>query len=156
MKEGKRTNGAGLARQHAALCYRRAGGEACEILLVTSRDTGRWVLPKGWPKKKEEGGASALREAHEEAGVIGRLIPGEAGAYSYDKAMPAGAAIPCRVLVHAVEVNYLSYAFPEMGIRRREWFSPEAASIAVAEPELKSLLADFRPPSETGAAAGKG
>ncbi|MCC7321576.1 MAG: NUDIX hydrolase [Rubellimicrobium sp.] len=133
------------ATQHAALCYRRIGGD-CEILLVTSRDTGRWVLPKGWPKKGEDGGASALREAGEEAGVTGRILPGPAGHYFYDKTMPSGPPLPCAVSLHVIEVAHLAYDFPEKAVRRRMWFSPFAAAAAVDEPGLKTILATFRPP----------
>ena len=142
------------ATQHAALCYRQSGA-AAEVLLITSRDTGRWVLPKGWPKRNEDGGASALREAHEEAGVIGQLRPGCVGLYAYDKTMPSGPPVPCCVTVHAVEVAYLSYSFPEMGLRRRQWFSTADAARAVAEPELQSLIAAFHP-TVSEARAGKG
>ncbi len=135
------------ASQHAALCYRRTGGGEVQILLVTSRDTGRWVLPKGWPKRSEDSGASALREAYEEAGVTGRVMPGVAGYYGYDKMMPAGPALPCLVSVHAIETATMLHRFPEAGLRQRRWFSPADAAAAVAEPELKTLLATFRPPA---------
>jgi 8-oxo-dGTP pyrophosphatase MutT (NUDIX family) len=143
------------ATQHAALCY-RLNGPVAEVLLVSSRDTGRWVLPKGWPKKGEDGAASALREAHEEAGVIGRALPGCVGVYSYDKLMPSGPAIPCCVTVHAVEVAYLAYRFPERDERRRQWFALADAARAVAEPELRALLLAFELPPSDGARAGKG
>lgn len=133
------------ATQHAALCYRRTGSDAVEILLVTSRDTGRWVLPKGWPKKAEAGAETALREAYEEAGVVGRAIGGCLGIYSYDKTMPKGPALPCCVAVHAVEAAHLDYSYPETGLRNRAWFSPADAAEAVAEAELKVLLAAFHP-----------
>ncbi len=133
------------ATQHAALCYRRSTSGAAEILLVTSRDTGRWVLPKGWPKKSEDGGQTALREAFEEAGVMGRLAERILGIYSYDKAVAASAAIPCCVAVHVVEVSYLAYAFPERAVRQLQWFSPDQAANAVQEPELQTLLASFLP-----------
>lgn len=133
------------ATQHAALCWRRTGPDGVEILLVTSRDTGRWVLPKGWPKKDEAGRATALREAHEEAGVVGRSAEGCLGIYAYDKGMPDGSSVPCCVAVHVIETSHLDYRFPEMGQRDRIWFSPPDAADAVAEPELKALLANFRP-----------
>jgi 8-oxo-dGTP pyrophosphatase MutT (NUDIX family) len=133
------------ATQHAALCFRRTSAGEPEILLITSRDTGRWVLPKGWPKKGEEGGSSALREAHEEAGVVGTLLQDGIGLYFYDKTMPSSSPVPCCVAVHAVKVAYLAYRFPEMGLRRQEWFSPQAAAAAVDEPELKVLLENFVP-----------
>ncbi len=133
------------ATQHAALCYRRTSSGAPEILLITSRDTGRWILPKGWPKKTEDGGASALREAFEEAGVVGQLSGECAGSYSYDKTMPNAPARPCQVAVHVIETLYLEYDYPERGLRRLQWFTPDAAAEAVDEPELKSLLAGFAP-----------
>ena len=35
--------------QVSALCHRRDASGKTEILLITSRGTGRWILPKGWP-----------------------------------------------------------------------------------------------------------
>jgi 8-oxo-dGTP pyrophosphatase MutT (NUDIX family) len=133
------------ATQHAALCFRRTAAQGSEILLVTSRDTGRWVLPKGWPKKAETGDESALREAEEEAGVTGRVTAGCLGVYNYDKTLPKGRTIPVGVLVHPVEVAALKDDYPERGLRRRQWFAPEAAAAAVDEPELKVLIAHFAP-----------
>lgn len=144
------------ATQHAALCYRHTSAGACEILLVTSRDTGRWVLPKGWPKKGEDGGQTALREAHEEAGVVGRLLGGFLGVYDYDKTMPKGAPVPCCVAVHAIEVAHLAYEFPEKAVRQRQWFRPDLAAQAVCEPELQSLLTTFTPHSNGTSSTGRG
>lgn len=134
------------ATQHAALCYRRLGIAEVEVLLITSRDTGRWVLPKGWPKKGEKGGSSALREAREEAGVVGHLTADAPDFYFYDKVMPNAPALPCCVAVHRIAVSYLEFDFPEKSERHREWFSPAQAAAAVAEPELQALLSDFRLP----------
>lgn len=67
------------------------------------------------------------------------------GLYFYDKTMPTSSPVPCCVAVHAVEVSYLAYSFPEMGLRRQEWFSPAEAAQAVDEPELKVLLESFVP-----------
>ncbi len=136
--------------QHAALCFREGMGGEPEILLITSRDTGRWVLPKGWPKKGETGGASALREAGEEAGVVGQAIAEAAGTYRYDKTMSEGPCLHCRVEVHPVAVAYLDFRFPEMRVRKRAWFTPAEAAKAVDEAELKDLLAGFTrlPPPE--------
>lgn len=138
-----RTTNAELATQHAALCYRRSTSDAPEVLLITSRDTGRWVLPKGWPKKSESGGACALREAFEEAGVVGRLTGDCAGVFGYDKTMQSAPAQPCQVTVHVIEALRLDYEFPERGLRRLQWFTPDAAAEAVHEPELKALLSSF-------------
>ena len=129
--------------QHAALCYRESFPGAAEVLLITSRDTGRWVLPKGWPKKGECGSETALREALEEAGVEGTAAPDSAGLYAYDKVMPGDVILPCIVTVHPVEVSWLRHEFPERAVRQREWFLTDAAADAVDEPELKAILANF-------------
>lgn len=142
-KDKMRTTNAEPASQDAALCYRRSTSGAPEVLLITSLDTGRWVLPKGWPKKSESGGECALREAFEEAGVVGRLTGECAGVYGYDKTMPSAPARPCVVTVHVVEALRLDYQFPERGLRRLQWFAPHAAADAVDEPELRALLASF-------------
>lgn len=133
--------------QHAALCFRQGEAGRTEVLLVTSRDSGRWVLPKGWPKKGEGGGQCALREAGEEAGVVGKLVDLHPAAYYfYDKAMRSGPPLPCSVGVHPVSVQYLDFDFPEMHQRRREWFTTDQAAAAVAEPDLKEVLARFELP----------
>ena len=59
--------------QYAALPYRRKRNSRTEVLLVTSRDTGRWIIPKGWPAKGKSPHKSAAREAREEAGVVGTI-----------------------------------------------------------------------------------
>ncbi|MGG7516386.1 NUDIX hydrolase [Allorhizobium undicola] len=130
-------------QQFGAICYRwneSEGAPRLEVLLITSRDTGRWVIPKGWPMGQKKSHAVAEREAYEEAGVKGKVGKKPYGDYSYDKAMPGGMALPCMVLVFLLEVRELKKDFPEMGARRLEWFSPESAAEQVREPQLKVLL----------------
>lgn len=131
--------------QHGALCYRRGPGGAVEVLLITSRDTGRWIIPKGWPIKGRTAAGSAAQEAYEEAGVKGREQAGCIGLYSYDKALPGGVLQPVVVSVYAIEVDRLASDFPESEARRRKWFRLERAAQKVAEPELRALLAGFDP-----------
>jgi 8-oxo-dGTP pyrophosphatase MutT (NUDIX family) len=59
--------------QYGALPYRFTAEAALEILLVTTRQTRRWIIPKGWPIKSLRPPKSAAREAFEEAGVTGRI-----------------------------------------------------------------------------------
>ncbi|KAJ55995.1 NUDIX hydrolase [Actibacterium mucosum KCTC 23349] len=129
--------------QFGALCYRGAGKKT-EILLITSRDSGRWVVPKGWPKGKEDPAANVSREAWEEAGVVGKLGKSLLGFYSYSKVMDDGKAMPCVVAVYPIQVDKLSDKFPEMGQRRRKWFPSKKAASRVAEPELARLLKRFK------------
>ncbi len=137
--------------QYAALCYRLSGKDTNEVLLITSRDTGRWVIPKGWPMKGKSGAECALREAFEEAGVEGRLSPDPIGVYPYDKVLP-DRVTPCIVTVYPVEVSHLSKDFPEKGQRERRWFKAKKAAAKVDEPELRSLLNSFDPRKSGGAA----
>ncbi len=130
-------------RQVAALCYRQ-GQHGREVLMITSRGTGRWILPKGWPVSRLTFQKSALQEAWEEAGVKrGKITKATIGQYSYTKHLDAGFDTPCDVDVFAVEVVELSPDYPEQSERKREWMAPGKAASLVAEPELKSILQSF-------------
>lgn len=133
-----------VREQYGALCYRvRKKAPAIEILLITSRDTGRWVIPKGWPMDGKSAAAAAAREAWEEAGVKGIIRNTPVGSYTYLKGLPHGLKVECRVRVFPLAVDDLSKNFPEKDERRAEWVScPEAAS-RVQEPGLKDLILAF-------------
>ncbi|MGG7646053.1 NUDIX hydrolase [Rhodovulum sp. YNF3179] len=128
--------------QFAALCYRVRKG-ATEVLLITSRDTGRWVLPKGWPMDGVTPADAAAREAWEEAGVTGQVRHAVAGLYSYNKAMESDDDLPCIVAIFPLQVRKLARDFPERGLRKRKWFSPRKAAGKVREPELQEILSRF-------------
>ncbi len=128
--------------QFAALCYRE-GVKGTEILLITSRDTGRWVIPKGWPMAGKQAAEVAAREAFEEAGVEGEVSPKSIGTYVYQKKLKAGLATECRVKVFPVRVTGFADEFPELGQRRREWVSPRDAASRVDEPDLRQLISEF-------------
>jgi len=124
--------------QFAALPYRH-GPEGVEYLLITSRDTGRWILPKGWPVKNADVRDSVMREAWEEAGIIGHMHGEPAGEFSYDKNLPDH-SLQCRVVIYPVQVVRLADAFPECTERKRKWFSAALAARRVRERELRSLF----------------
>jgi 8-oxo-dGTP pyrophosphatase MutT (NUDIX family) len=127
-------------QQVAALCY-RGDGTAKEVLLVTSRDTGRWIIPKGWPIRGKNGPQSAMQEAWEEAGVReGTSDTTAIGSYTYDKRQNTGWSIPVETMVYPVSVETLEDEFPEVKQRTRKWVSPDDAANLVQEPELKSIL----------------
>lgn len=128
--------------QFAAICYRVRKDET-QILLVTSRGTGRWILPKGWPMDGLTPAAAAAQEAWEEAGVIGKLKNVCIGIYSSIKVLDDGEEAPCVVAVFPIRVKSLSDDFPEAGQRKRKWFSAKKAASLVLEPELKHLLRKF-------------
>lgn len=129
--------------QFGALCWRHRG-KKIEVLLITSRDTGRWLIPKGWPIEGLGPAGSAAREAFEEAGVEGNVSDQPVGYYSYIKTgLRNGkrkADLPCVVGVYALHVSRLLDKYPERGERRRKWFAAEKAAQKVAEPELRRIL----------------
>ncbi len=125
--------------QYGAVCWRMHRGKI-EVLLITSRDTGRWVIPKGWPISGLTPCDTAAREAWEEAGVEGDVLAQELGAFGYDKALGPSRSVPCSVQVFGLRVAGLKDKFPERKVRRRKWFGVEKAARKVAEPQLRQLL----------------
>ncbi|MGB0440750.1 MAG: NUDIX hydrolase [Paracoccaceae bacterium] len=129
--------------QVAALCH-RGDGEDRQYLLVTSRETKRWILPKGWPIRGLEMNEAALQEAWEEAGVKGGDVSdAPVGLYTYHKRKSSGWAIPVETLVYSVCVNDLVDRYPEVNQRIRKWVSADAAATMVDEGELQSLFQDL-------------
>jgi 8-oxo-dGTP pyrophosphatase MutT (NUDIX family) len=135
--------------QYGALCWRRRNGQI-EVLLITSRDTGRWVIPKGWPMDGHTPEAAAAREAWQEAGARGEVQPGCIGLFAYDKVIGQAQAVPCVVAVYPLRVTKLAIRFPERKERKRKWFPIAKAASKVSEPELRSILAAFEASAPTG------
>lgn len=108
--------------------------------MVTSRETRRWVLPKGWPISGLTPEGAAAREAWEEAGVTGKASPASIGRYWYNKNRTKGAALACSVDVYPLRVQTLKSTFPERKERRRKWFAADDAASLVAEADLSALL----------------
>src|SRR5215469_107979 len=132
----------GLLKQVAALPLRRMDG-AAEVLLVTSRDTGRWIIPKGWRPKRKKGYKAAAREAREEAGVKGKIKPKAIGRFRYIK-RERSAEDPIDVTVFLLSVQKEYKRWPEADQRRRAWFAPASAALQVQEPELSSIIAALK------------
>jgi 8-oxo-dGTP pyrophosphatase MutT (NUDIX family) len=130
--------------QYAALPYRRRGNSRTEVMLVTSRETGRWIIPKGWPKRRKKPCASAAREAFEEAGVVGRVGKSPIGSYSYKKRLKRGEVVVCQVDVFPLEVKRLKKSWPERSEREVQWFSRTAAAETVSEPMLGDIIRNLR------------
>ena len=128
------------AMQVGAVCR---DPRTAEILLITSRGTGRWIIPKGWPMAGRTLAQAAAQEAWEEAGVEGRMHEAEIGRYEYEKEQDSGFSVSVEVRVFLLEVDRLRHAFPESGERRRRWFAPVDAARLVAEPGLKRILHDL-------------
>lgn len=141
MQGAKKTE---LRTQFAALCYRLRKGKP-EILLVTSRRTRRWIIPKGWPQDGMTPAQSAAVEAFEEAGVEGKLQVGSLGLYSYSKQHVSGHALPCVAMVYALKVKTVHDSYREIKQRKRKWFSRAEAARRISEPELAHIIRTFEP-----------
>jgi len=117
-----------------------------EILLVTTRQTKRWIIPKGWPIKGLKPAKSAAREAFEEAGVIGSIRTRKIGSFIYDKRLDdGGAVISCEVTVFPLRVKRQRKVWPEFHQRICRWFEVSKASVAV-EDGLRPLIESFGKP----------
>ena len=132
--------------QLAALPWRR-GKAGLEILLVSSRETKRWVIPKGWPMKGRKPHAAAAQEAKEEAGLLGKIGKESVGHFHYVKNMRNGTAVLCRVDVYPLQVEKQRKSWPERDQRITRWFAQEEAAGHVREPELAALIRNFIPPA---------
>ncbi len=128
-------------KQSAVLPYRWRKGKL-EILLVTSLDTGRWVIPKGNIAAGLTARGSAIKEAFEEAGITGKTAEESIGAFNYAKTELKGGWV-CRVDVFPMRVKEEVCKWPEKGQRHREWKPLGAAAAVVDEDELRRLMLKF-------------
>lgn len=128
-------------QQYGALPWR--GCSHLEYLLISSRQSRRWVIPKGWPIKKLAPHEAARREAFEEAGIGGEIASEPFGRYFYLKRNSDWSVMPCRVDVFPMHVSNQLASWPERHERETRWFTPADAAAAVAEPDLAALIRGF-------------
>ncbi len=126
-------------RQVAALPVRRGADGSIEVCLVTTRATGRWVIPKGWTKANVPPAKMAAREAYEEAGLKGSVGKKPIGSYRYFKRFERTFEL-IRVDVFLLEVTREKLDYPEISERHRIWVKPDEAATMVAEPGLAVLI----------------
>jgi 8-oxo-dGTP pyrophosphatase MutT (NUDIX family) len=129
-----------LLTQYGVIPVRRAADGGLEVLLITSRETKRWVVPRGNPIAGKSPPESAAQEAYEEAGIIGPVEPEAIGRYSYKKRRRFGLAVPAVVHLFRMRVAEERDDWPEKGQRERRWFAAEEAAAAVNEAELARLI----------------
>jgi uncharacterized protein Yka (UPF0111/DUF47 family)/8-oxo-dGTP pyrophosphatase MutT (NUDIX family) len=138
-------------RQVAALPYRITQAGGAEVMLITSREARRWVLPKGNLIKGLDWHQAAAQEAFEEAGVTGVPCPTALGEYGYRKRRPNGSTRDISVAVFPLAFLEQAAEWPEQDERETRWFDLAAAAKSVQEPELAALIANFRaPPTPQG------
>jgi 8-oxo-dGTP pyrophosphatase MutT (NUDIX family) len=109
-------------------------------MLLTSRGTGRWLIPKGWPMPGLKPAEAAAREAYEEGGLVGQIRELPIGSYRYDKQLSDGSHVECLVEVYALEVERQLESWPEQDQRRTRWFDLDRAAESVLEPELGAII----------------
>jgi 8-oxo-dGTP pyrophosphatase MutT (NUDIX family) len=131
------------AAQYAALPWRRRRGHSVEILLVTTRRTRRWIVPKGWPVDGCSPRECAAREAMEEAGVLGVIAPKPIGTFPYRKQRKSGESVRCRVEVFPLQVTHQLRNWPEKSVRETCWCTAEDAAARTSDPGLRRVIAKF-------------
>ena len=129
-------------QQIGALCF-WSTDKNIKILLITSRRSRRWIIPKGWKVDKMSNRKSVALEAWEEAGVQGRVSDRPVGTYYYRKRSNKDEFLTCAVKVFALDVKARKKKFPERGERKLKWVNPTSAIDLVSEPELKKVIKNF-------------
>ena len=113
------------------------------VLLITTRGTGRWTIPKGWPEPGLSNAELAVREAFEEGGVEGEVSREPMSSFIYTKRLHLFSWIRCRVEVYHLKVDRQHLSWPEKASRRLMWVEPSKAATFVKESELASVLRQF-------------
>jgi 8-oxo-dGTP pyrophosphatase MutT (NUDIX family) len=126
--------------QYAALPYRVSAGSRTEVMLITSREARRWIIPKGWPQKDRAPHRCAEREAFEEAGVVGAVGRRSIGSFSLNKRMKDGGVVACKVLVFPLKVNRQDKEWPEKQEREVKWLTAKRAAKRVRHPKLSEII----------------
>jgi 8-oxo-dGTP pyrophosphatase MutT (NUDIX family) len=125
--------------QYGVLALRMRGSSA-DVLLITSRGTRRWIIPKGNPEKGRTGAEVGAIEAFEEAGLIGEVWTRPLGSYLSLKHLPSGRIVPCEIEVYRMDVEEVLDDWPEKGQRERRWHSLDEAAMLVGEGGLVALM----------------
>lgn len=149
MAKTVKRSGRSETRQVAALSW-RMGASGPEILMITSRETRRWVIPKGGRMAGKTDAEAAAQEAFEEAGVRGAVGDASIGHFRYSKIVRNGDLRSYVVAVYPLEVLVQLGDWPEAHQRERRWMSPAEAAAAVSEPDLTALIHAFaaKPPCD--------
>jgi len=129
--------------QFAALPWRIGDGGTRQVMLLSSRETHRWVIPKGWPMKKRKPAEVASQEAFEEAGLVGRIVGKRPiGNFHYEKQL-AKTTVICQVRVFLFRVERQLDDWPEKSQRETRWFDAEEAAELVDEGGLAEIIDRF-------------
>lgn len=136
-----RERGRKFPLQVGALPWRRRADGTVEVLLVTTRGTGQWMVPKGWPMAGKTWPEAAAQEAWEEAGVRGEPGTSELGRFRHSKSGLLEGPLRCTVAVFPLRVDKELDRWPERGERTRSWFALTEAAAVVRSPDLAGIIA---------------
>jgi 8-oxo-dGTP pyrophosphatase MutT (NUDIX family) len=136
-------------RQVAAVPFRLTSDGEMQVMLITSRSTRRFIVPKGWKMKGKSGYEAASMEAFEEAGVSGQILKPPVGRYRYWKRL-SDYFVPVDVTVYLLSVDDELVDWEEAKARQRAWLSPPDAATLIDEPELASLVGSLSVPQGHG------
>ena len=138
---GPLTYVAGITRQAGALAWREQNGEI-EVVIVTSRRTGRWVFPKGGIDPGMTEAMTAANELQEEAGVIG--VPDEVpiGTYRTAKIRPP-LIWTVEIALYPIRITEVLTEWLESGKRERRFVTMDEAEQLLSEPEMAALARSF-------------
>ena len=125
--------------QYGVLPY-RLSEDGLQVLMVTSRRSKRWIIPKGWPMKGRTALGAAVREGFEEAGIYGQGAKPSLGVFLYTKRMNFGRSTALCIEVFPMAVAELLDNWPEREERERRWMTVDEAAEAVPEPDLKAII----------------
>jgi 8-oxo-dGTP pyrophosphatase MutT (NUDIX family) len=149
LKSKVQTSQHAFRAQVAALPIRRAVAGDVEVLLIRSRETKRWIIPKGWPMRGQKDHRAAAKEAIEEAGAVGKVHKHPVGGYTYEKKLKDSCQ-PCRVMVYRLDVVQELEVWPEKAERERQWFPADAAARSISEPGLVRIIERLERSKRTG------
>ncbi len=133
-----------LPIQTGALPWRVGPGNQTEVLLVTGRNSGRWMIPKGWPMRGKSLAKAAAQEAFEEAGVKGTISTKPLGSFRHVKQHLIFRPLEVNILVHSLSVKRELAKWPEEGQRERRWFTLDEAVTSVDSEELGRLILQLK------------
>lgn len=136
-----------IKQQFAALPFIRRG-KHIEVLLITRRRSGRWIIPKGWPEAAMTGPCVAALEAYEEAGLKGQIGEKQIGCFRYLKQLTNGQKVQCNVSVFPLLVTAQYLDWPEKGQRQQRWVKQKKVEGLIEEADLLALIQAFKPPKE--------
>ena len=142
MDESSKPLKGSLLIQYAALPLKKVENQL-QVLLVTSRETKRWILPKGRPEKKVPARNVAAQEAYEEAGVVGQVSAKSIGGFPSVKRLRSGKEVATWVRVFLLDVDTELDDWPERNQRDRCWVPLKEAIGLVSEQGLALFLQHF-------------